>query len=1085
VADALQGILIILGLTLLFIMPILFILRNDQAIVGLLIGLVVIFVSGWINRMGHTQKASVGFILAIVGIVNYLIFTGQGIRDIAMLAYPLILIIGGLLLSRRLYSVLSLLIIVSANLIIYAEMIGLIQPTIRSITPYSDMVMISAILIAIGVIVRILAGNLFDSLEKMRYITVQQSNLILETRSQAEQLRIINQISMAIASELDLERMLVELYQQFKAIVPLDSFYVALIDFRVGLVTFPIFYSVGIRIYIPHEKLDAGSGLTGEVIRSGATLYVPDIADTIAKQEHEIIHVGPGETRSYVGVPLHLHGEVFGAISIQSLQPNAYISEQLRLIEIIASQASVAIDNARLFVEVNDVLERERHLNEIASVISGTVDLPFILENVVRLSVELMGAQAGTLRLVTLDRSELSEVFDIHLPQIGAVTRPARGIGMTWAIIESGQSIRLKDYDKDARAIPELRGLGFHAFVGSPIVAEGECLGALGVLSSDPLKVYLDRDQALLEAIGRLAGAAIQRARIFSSLQQELAERKKAEQALQESEERLRAIFENSLTGIALGAPSGQILTANPSFQNLFGYNLEELQKLHFGQLSYPEDLPSENENIAKIFAGEIPYFQTEKRYICKDGRLIWGRMLASLIRDQYGQPQFGLLLINDISEQKRMLEALHQRDAVLESVAYAAETFLKTPNWQDVIIQVLQRLGQEVGARHTYMYQAEKDVYGQLRFTARFKVDEATATAEISERRFTNSAPEIIGSKYWLAAMLRGDPYYGTLQSLTPEDIVLMRQMEIKSFLDVPIQVGNEFWGLLGFEDPFTEREWSEAEIDSLKVAASVLGAAIQREQMDQILLQLNAELEQRVRERTAELETANREMESFAYSVSHDLRTPLRGIDGYSKLLLEDYFDHLDAEGRDYLEKVRRAASQMGQLIDDLLKLSRVTRAEMHREEVNLTRLAEELLQELRRLDPDRRVETEIQADMFVFGDANLLHLALKNLISNAWKFSARQPLARIKFGYQTQEGGKVFFIQDNGVGFDMKYRHKLFIAFQRLHTSSEFEGTGIGLATVQRVVQRHSGEIWAEGEVGNGAVFYFSLPDSGPSS
>ena len=1084
-ANALQGILIVLGCTLLYILPVLLFLRNYQAIGGLLVGLVVLFISGWLNRRGHTQIASFGFILAVLGVVNYLIVIGQGIHDISVLAYPLILIIGGLLLNRRLYFALSLLILVSANLIILGELRGLIQTTTRVITDYLDMVIVSAILITIGVIVRMLADNLLDSLRKTRQIAMEQANLILETRSQAEQLRIINRVSIAVASELDLERMLVELFHQFKAIVPLDSFYVALVDYRIGLVTFPIFFSVGVRIYIPHEKLDAGSGLTGEVIRSGATLYVPDLADPKTQQEHEIISVGPGDTRSYVGVPLHLHGEVFGVISIQSLQPHAYISEQLRLVEIIASQASVAIDNARLFIEANDVLERERHLNEIAHLISGTVDLHFILENVARLSIQLLGGYAGTLRLVTPDRRQLSEVYDIHLPEIKPVSRPAQGVGIPWAIIESGKSIRLKEYEQDPRTISEMRGLGFHAFVGAPIAAEEVCLGALGVFSTDPLKVYLDRDQALLEAIGRLAGAAIQKARIFSSLQQELAERKRAEKALQESEERFRAIFEKSPTGITLSTLDGQIVAANPSFQDLFGYSLDELQQLRFGQLSYPEDLPAEVENIAKIFSGEIPYFQTEKRYVCKDGHLIWGRMIASMIHDQHGQPQFGLLLVNDISEQKRILEALHQRDAVLELVAFAAETFLKTTHWQDVISHVLQRLGREVGALHTYMYQAEKDINGQLRLTVCFEVVEEGGSADIGYPLFTNSAPDNIRSKYWLEAMLRGDPYFGTLHSLEPEDVTLMLESKVQSYLDVPIQVGNEFWGLIGFEDSLTEREWSEAEIDSLKVAASVLGAAIQREQMDQTLLQLNVELEQRVQERTAELESANRELESFAYSVSHDLRTPLRGIDGYSQLLLEDHSEQLNTEGQGYLENICRATSQMSQLIDDLLKLSRVTRTEMHREEVDLTHLAEAVIQDQFRRDPERQVETIIQPDIFVFGDVNLLHLALENLISNAWKFSARQSPARINIGVENRNGHKVIYVQDNGVGFDMKYHNKLFIAFQRLHSSSEFEGTGIGLATVQRVIQRHSGEIWAEGEIDKGSTFYFSLPDPGPAS
>ncbi len=263
------------------------------------------------------------------------------------------------------------------------------------------------------------------------------------------------------------------------------------------------------------------------------------------------------------------------------------------------------------------------------------------------------------------------------------------------------------------------------------------------------------------------------------------------------------------------------------------------------------------------------------------------------------------------------------------------------------------------------------------------------------------------------------------------------------------------------------------------MKAAAGILSAAIQRQLNDEAIRQLNAELEQRVRLRTTELETANRELESFAYSVSHDLRTPLRGIDGYSRLLLDDFNAVLDDQGRVYLDNVRRATSQMGRLIDDLLKLSRVTRLEMHYELFDLTGKANELLAELRRQEPDRDVQVTIQPDMVAFGDASLLRLAIENLISNAWKFTSKNPRARIEVGEIKQDRQPVFFVRDNGVGFNMKYSHKLFVAFQRLHNAEDFEGTGVGLATVQKIINRHSGRIWAEAAVDQGATFFFTLP------
>ena len=254
--------------------------------------------------------------------------------------------------------------------------------------------------------------------------------------------------------------------------------------------------------------------------------------------------------------------------------------------------------------------------------------------------------------------------------------------------------------------------------------------------------------------------------------------------------------------------------------------------------------------------------------------------------------------------------------------------------------------------------------------------------------------------------------------------------------------------------------------------------GMLVQIELRDRELREARDELEQRVELRTAELAAANKELESFSYSVSHDLRAPLRSIDGFSLALLQDYGDSLGAEARDYFERIRAATRRMGILIDDLLNLARVSRRELRRERVNLSDLARAVEADLRKTASPHTVECRIQNGVEAEGDAHLLRIVMDNLLSNAWKYTSKHATACIEFGQTSSNGHKVFFVKDDGAGFDPAYAGKLFGAFQRLHGSSEFPGTGVGLATVQRILLRHGGRIWAEAEVEKGATFYFTV-------
>jgi PAS domain S-box-containing protein len=280
------------------------------------------------------------------------------------------------------------------------------------------------------------------------------------------------------------------------------------------------------------------------------------------------------------------------------------------------------------------------------------------------------------------------------------------------------------------------------------------------------------------------------------------------------------------------------------------------------------------------------------------------------------------------------------------------------------------------------------------------------------------------------------------------------------------------------------------------------------ERKRVEKEFIGLNTELERTVSERTRELrdsqlallnlvddlnqtsrglafandalDAVNKELAAFSYSVSHDLRAPLRSIDGFSNALLEDCEDKLDDDGKKYLERIRRATQNMGRLIDDMLNLSRVTQSEFRQEQVDLSKMVHEIIDTNQQRNPLNGMTVNIQEDIIVQGDQRLMHIAMTNLLDNAWKFAGKQEHSQVEFGAIVKDGERIIFVRDNGVGFDMNYAGKLFGAFQRLHRSDEFPGTGIGLATVRRVMNRHGGQAWAESEVGKGATFFFTLPE-----
>ncbi|MCI0330902.1 MAG: PAS domain S-box protein [candidate division Zixibacteria bacterium] len=503
------------------------------------------------------------------------------------------------------------------------------------------------------------------------------------------------------------------------------------------------------------------------------------------------------------------------------------------------------------------------------------------------------------------------------------------------------------------------------------------------------------------------------------------AELKRSEETLRTSEERFRSVTETAHDAIVMANQEGTIIVWNRGAQGIFGYMAEEV----LGQpltVLMPERYQDTHRKGLRRFlqTGEARVVgkTVELHGIRKDGSEF--PLELSLTSWKTKNEIFFSGIIRDITERKRAEEALRKSEEKYRTLFDSLDVGICT-------IEVL-------------FDGSNKPVdYRFLEVNSAF--EKQTGIQNAPGRRMREIAP--LHEEHWFEIYgkiaLTGEP-----KRFENEAAQLSRWYDVYAF-----RVGDpeKRQVAIHFND-ITGRKQGEREIDKLNEA---------------------------LRQHAAQLEAANKELEAFSYSVSHDLRAPLRSIDGFSQALLEDCNDRLDESGKDYLGRVRGACLRMAQLIDDLLNLSRVSRSEMQVERVDLSALAREIVSELQKQAPERKVTFVIADNLVREGDPRLLRVALENLLGNAWKYTSKHPSARIEFGVRREPDGKtVFFVRDDGAGFDMAYAGKLFGAFQRLHGPSDFPGTGVGLATVQRIVHRHGGRVWAEGTVEQGAIFHFTL-------
>lgn len=618
---------------------------------------------------------------------------------------------------------------------------------------------------------------------------------------------------------------------------------------------------------------------------------------------------------------------------------------------------------------------------------------------------------------------------------------------------------------------PGLLALGLSAFAADFIfISFGSKPPTTDEKYSVRMAIFLSVS-GLAVGLGEMQRRARLRAeKVVRQLRQEVQLHQKTESKLAESEASYRSLFENNIDIVFTLDLAGYFVTANNTALKLSGYSLPELRQLDFAALC-PASEVAEARRQFEMAARGVPEPCFEVRVINKLGRQVDLLVTGGPVKVK-GETVGVFGIASDITERKRaqmQVAAFSKLGQRLSSVTTPVEAGRMIGDAADELFDWdafnLNLYSHETGQADYVLNVNNLD--GQKVEVLPFAIN---GGVQALARRVLANGPQLI---------LDPDEA-GRLEPF------MHSRLSPASLMFAPIRDQANIIGVLSVHSGLANA-YTEQDLQALQALADYCGGALQRiyaedglRRREEENRRLNTDLETRVEERTRQLRAANDELEAFAYSVSHDLRAPLRGMSGFASALKHEYEKCLDATGMDYLQRVIDSSREMDGLIEDLLHLSRLTIGDMKRQPVNLSALAEGVLAHLRAAEPHRVVKCKITEGLTAQGDSRLMRVALENLLNNAWKFTKRQVNAMIEFGAMTQQNSLAFFVRDNGAGFDMAFADRLFGAFQRLHTASEFPGHGIGLATVQRIIHRHGGKIWASAEVNRGATFYFTLPN-----